>query len=97
MTEYTKVEKEVYDTVLKNNADLFSEIEHLKWYDRIRTEDMIKIEKKLSIAVKALEEYANTDFWADSIGEDSIVYNCCFCEEGYKDAEEALKQIKEVK
>lgn len=30
MTEYIKVEKEVYDTVLKNNANLISENQHLK-------------------------------------------------------------------
>lgn len=64
-------------------------------YDKLKAENE-KLKKKLDIAVKALKEYANKDFWGDSIGECTIVYNCCFCEEGYKDAEEALKQIKEL-
>lgn len=57
------------------------------------------LEKKLEIAVQALEEYANEDNWCDCIAGfypnpvDSGCYGCY----GFQEAQEALAKIKEIK
>lgn len=79
-------------------ADLFSEIEHLKWYNRIRTEDMIKIEKKLDIVVNALKETKEKLLHVELSGLDGDnrqkMYDLMF-EDGVID--KALKEMEGVK
>lgn len=68
-----------------------------------KTEREIELEEKLKIAVQALEEYANTVNWSDCILRmpefdlEKEVKESCYANEGYKDAQEALAKIKEIK
>lgn len=56
--------------------------------------ELSKLEKKLSIATKALKEYADITNWSD--GSFMCVYDgTSFADE--ESAEEALKEIEEVK
>lgn len=73
---------------IEEHNKLKEENERLQWYDRIRTEDMTKLEKKLDIAVSVLKRYAITDEFEGGVGSEyeDMMWACT----------EALKQIKEV-
>lgn len=68
-----------------------------------KKEREIEIEKKLDIAVKALECYADPYKWDNCIikfiayGQQEIVNNGCFTSNGFETAQEALAKIKEIK
>lgn len=64
-----------------------------------KTDREIELEKKLEIAVKALEEYANQDNWTNCLTfEDvDIVDLGLYGYYGFTEAEEALAKIKEIK
>lgn len=53
-----------------------------------------RLQKQLYIAVKCLERYADHDSWQD---ECAVAPDCLFIEDyAYRDAEDTLKQIKEL-
>ena len=61
-----------------------------------------KLEKQLKIAVNALEKYGITYDWEDCViqreEEGLIIWErSCFIPHGYRIADQALKEIKEVK
>ena len=61
--------------------------------------DILKLQKQLEIAVEALSRYANSSDWWDceSNGAVQFVLNeGGFEDYGYKIAQEAIKQIKEL-
>lgn len=66
-------------------------------------EENKQLEKKLDIAVKALECYADPYKWDNCIikfiayGQQEIVNNGCFTSNGFETAQEALAKIKEIK
>lgn len=71
-----------------------------------KTAREIELEKKLDIAVKALKIYADKTNWSEStvkLGIDGFgvsskivcVPNSYFGENGFEDAQQALKEIKE--
>lgn len=53
-----------------------------------------RLEKQLEIATKALKEYADQDKWSYCSEDIDYFYST---KPGYRDAEKALKEIKEVK
>ena len=59
-----------------------------------------RLQKQLDIAVKALEEYANKEYWVTGYytlnGDDFRVEKGCYCDNGYEEAQTALKEIKEL-
>ena len=57
-----------------------------------------KLEKKLEIAVKALEEYANQDNWTNCLTfeDTNIVDLGLYGYYGFTEAQEALAKIKEL-
>lgn len=78
------------------------EVELEKDIDRLSDRNA-KLEKKLHIAVKALEEYADPYKWDNCImkfiayDQQEIVNNGCFTSNGFEKAQEALAKIKEIK
>lgn len=68
-----------------------------------KTAREIELEKKLKIAVKALEEYADPYKWNNCImkfiayDQQEIVNNGCFTSNGFEEAQKALAKIKEIK
>lgn len=73
-----------------------------------KTEREIELEKKLEIAVQALEKYANSFNWCDckiKLGIDGFglksqeitVTKACYETDGFTSAQEALAKIKEIK
>ena len=64
-----------------------------------KTDREIELEKKLEIAVKALEHYANENSWVDcrKTYNDNIYREALFFSQGYKAAQKALAKIKEIK
>lgn len=80
---------------------LKKQLETETFYHIQNAEYIQRIEEKLTIAVKALKEYANRGNWQDCLDwngwiEDSfIVENGQFGENGYTIAEEALEKIKD--
>lgn len=71
--------------------------------DGFTSDREIELEKKLEIAVKALEEYADPYKWDNCImkfiayDQQEIVNNGCFTSNGFEKAQEALAKIKEIK
>lgn len=67
--------------------------------DGYKTAREIELEKKLEIAVKALEYYANENSWVDCrhTYNDKVYREAFFFSQGYKAAEKALAKIKEIK
>ncbi len=74
--------------------------------DGYKTAREIELEKKLEIAIKTLKEYANETRWSEStvkLGIDGFgirskivcIPNSYFGENGYEEAQQALKEIKE--
>lgn len=65
----------------------------------VEKETKREIEKKLKIAVKALEYYANQEIWADGIDDTSegmfCFENSLLEENGFETAQAALKEINE--
>lgn len=59
--------------------------------------ECIELKKKLDIATKALEEYADECWWVDcTMSSDNYEYvheKCAWRIKGYKTAQEALKEI----
>ena len=57
-----------------------------------------RLQKQLDIAVKALENYANEDYWADCFSEfnNEPVDLGCFENYGFQEAQTALAEIKEL-
>lgn len=53
---------------IEEHNKLKEENERLQWYDRIRTEDMIKLEKKLAIAMEALDAVSGDYNEAENLG-----------------------------
>lgn len=54
-----------------------------------------RLEKQLDMAIKCLEKYADHQNWQD---EYAGAEDCLYIEDfGYRDAEQALKEIKELK
>lgn len=64
--------------------------------------ELSKLEKKLAIATKALKEYANKKNWRTSttiINTDYFEYECSMYNlknNGFEEAQQALKEIEEV-
>lgn len=60
-------------------------------------DELAKVKKQLKIAVEMLKYYGNEDKWTDchSNWADCDTLSC-LCDYGYKFAQEALKQIKEL-
>lgn len=60
-----------------------------------------ELEKKLDIAIYFLKKYANVNSWQDCRlydGDDEeYVKDACYVKQGYEDAQEAFRLIKEVK
>lgn len=56
----------------------------------------IELEKKLEIAVKALEFYAHENSWVDCRDKysDDVYEESLFFSKGYEQAQQALKEIK---
>ena len=54
----------------------------------------IELEKKLSIAVKALRYYANSNCWDDCFYNGRIKVSAYLQTAGYKNAQQALKEIE---
>lgn len=73
---------------IEEHNKLKEENERLQWYDRIRTEDMIKLEKKLAITIDALKNYADR-YWYNRYALDED-------DEMPELAKETLKRIEEV-
>ena len=93
MNNFDRAEKACYERLKNQNK---------------KTDREIELEKKLEIAVKALEIYANKENWTESsvkLGTDGFgirskmvcVPNSYFGEDGYEEAREALAKIKEIK
>lgn len=56
-----------------------------------------KLEKQLKIAVEALTDYARDDWWNDAVDDyDDEYVKGAFENDGYKRAQKALEQIKEL-
>lgn len=56
-----------------------------------------KLEKQLKIAVEALTDYARDYWWDDAVDDfDNEYVKGAFEDDGYKRAQKALKQIKEL-
>lgn len=60
-----------------------------------KTPKEIELEKKLEIAVKALEKYADKKNWEDIENYDEYYVYAQFKPCGYEIAQQALKEIKE--
>jgi hypothetical protein len=58
-----------------------------------KTDREIELEKKLSIAVKALRYYANSNCWDDCFYNGRIKVSAYLQTAGYKTAQQALKEI----
>lgn len=69
------------------------EIELEKEIDRLSDKNA-KLEKKLSIAVKALRYYANSNCWDDCFYNGRIKVSAYLQTAGYKTAQQALKEIE---
>ena len=67
--------------------------------DGYKTAREIELEKKLKIAIKALEFYAHENSWFDcrKTYNDQIYREAFFFSQGYKEAQKALEKIKEIK
>lgn len=59
-----------------------------------KTAREIELEKKLSIAVKALKYYANSNCWNDCLYNGRIKVSAYLQTAGYKTAQQALKEIE---
>lgn len=61
-----------------------------------KTDREIELEKKLSIAVKALKFYAHENSWVDCRNKynDEIYKEALFFSKGYEQAQQALKEIE---
>ncbi|OLA82226.1 MAG: hypothetical protein BHW58_02710 [Azospirillum sp. 51_20] len=59
-----------------------------------KTDREIELEKKLSIAVKALRYYANSNCWDDCFYNGRIKVSAYLQTAGYKTAQQALKEIE---
>lgn len=59
-----------------------------------KTAREIELEKKLSIAVKALRYYANSNCWDDCFYNGRIKVSAYLQTAGYKTAQQALKEIE---
>ena len=56
-----------------------------------------KLEKQLKIAVEVLTDYARDDWWDDAVNDfDDEYVKGAFENDGYKRAQKALEQIKEL-
>ena len=59
--------------------------------------DILKLQKQLKIAIEALTDYARDDWWNDAVDDyDDEYVKGAFENDGYKRAQKALEQIKEL-
>lgn len=105
MSNFLLIEKEVYEAVLRNslkvnalekeNAQLKEDCKDFEMIRREARAEVKRLKNQLKIALKALEEYANNEHWSDT-SEELYLFAGCFCSDGYKLAENALDQIKQI-
>lgn len=91
------------DSVLLAEYPTWQEAVNSKEFkDIYKTTREIELEKKLEIAVKALEKYADPYKWDNCIvkfivyDQQEIINNGCFTSNGFETAQEALAKISEV-
>lgn len=84
--------------IIDDGSDGFTsdrEIELEKDIERLSDRNA-KLEKRLYIAVQALEQYAKRENWQDIEIGDEECFSARFEDNGYKTAEKALAKIKEI-